>query len=660
MPGMTLRGVRRLRSVCVFLLFIAARASAADSLSDLTGPWQLLIDDFIVDAKSGLTRSYHAFEKHTGNPVLEADPDKCPWEVPNTYLYGTVLPTEDHTGYRMWYHVYSTAEGRTRSCYATSPDGVQWTKPPNLGIVTYNGSTANNIYTSIGSLVSVMHTPFNADPNRRYTFFAYGGGGFVGAWSPDATHWTKVSTKPLITGPDIGDVGHAAWDPFRERYIAYVKMPGYPDGLRCRSVAFSETTDFTSWPAPYLIMTPDAIDNRWVQAGTIQRTHFYGFCPFAYESQYIGFLWIFRATDGSGYNDGTIYAEVVSSRDAIHWTREEGDRPPLLPLGPPGAWDDSMVFTSTHPLKEGDTLRLYYGGFNDTHAQTQNWQAKIGLATLRKDGFASLDAGPTEGMVTTRKLAGTSGPLHVNYHATGGCLKAEVLDENSLTIPGYGRDDCTALQDDSVDQVVTWTGGQGLPTSSSPIRLRFILQGASLDQKASLYSFNAGPVINVVDPLTIPGQPVDCKTLPGSTATFTVQPNGMGPLTYQWQREGTDLVDDGRVTGATTATLNLTRASAADAGRYRCAVESPFGSAISNEALLTVNPPGDFDLDGDVDLEDFGHFQACLSGKYVPQDDPACQGARLDADNDVDQADLILFLRCMTAPGIPAGSDCAN
>ena len=54
-------------------------------------------------------------------------------------------------------------------------------------------------------------------------------------------------------------------------------------------------------------MTPDAIDDRWVPATTIQRTHFYGFCPFAYESQYIGFLWIYRATDLDGTNDGTIY-----------------------------------------------------------------------------------------------------------------------------------------------------------------------------------------------------------------------------------------------------------------------------------------------------------------------------------------------------------------
>lgn len=68
--------------------------------------------------------------------------------------------------------------------------------------------------------------------------------------------------------------------------------------------------------------------------------------------------------------------------------------------------------------------------------------------------------------------------------------------------------------------------------------------------------------------------------------------------------------------------------------------------------------PGDFDDDGDVDMDDFGHFQWCLSGSSVPQPDPACAGARLDGDSDVDEADLILFLECMSGANVPADPDC--
>ena len=53
--------------------------------------------------------------------------------------------------------------------------------------------------------------------------------------------------------------------------------------------------------------------------------------------------------------------------------------------------------------------------------------------------------------------------------------------------------------------------------------------------------------------------------------------------------------------------------------------------------------PADFDADSDVDLEDFAHFQACLTGPGVFTINPACGNADLDMDGDVDQADLLLF-----------------
>jgi hypothetical protein len=68
----------------------------------------------------------------------------------------------------------------------------------------------------------------------------------------------------------------------------------------------------------------------------------------------------------------------------------------------------------------------------------------------------------------------------------------------------------------------------------------------------------------------------------------------------------------------------------------------------------------DFDDDGDVDLEDFGHFQMCYSGSGEIQADPNCQDAILDNDSDVDANDLAIFLACMSGANVPADETCDN
>ena len=65
------------------------------------------------------------------------------------------------------------------------------------------------------------------------------------------------------------------------------------------------------------------------------------------------------------------------------------------------------------------------------------------------------------------------------------------------------------------------------------------------------------------------------------------------------------------------------------------------------------------DLDGDVDQEDFGYFQACLSGPDV-QLVPGCEGADLDSDGDAHQDDFGVCQACMSGANIPADPNCAN
>lgn len=90
-----------------------------------------------------------------------------------------------------------------------------------------------------------------------------------------------------------------------------------------------------------------------------------------------------------------------------------------------------------------------------------------------------------------------------------------------------------------------------------------------------------------------------------------------------------------------------------------------FEPSLATTGLLSVSnpvplPAGDMDRDGDVDMEDFGAFQACLSGPEIEQPDPLCILADMNMDMDVDQDDFGRLQACFSGPGLPADPNCAN
>lgn len=80
-------------------------------------------------------------------------------------------------------------------------------------------------------------------------------------------------------------------------------------------------------------------------------------------------------------------------------------------------------------------------------------------------------------------------------------------------------------------------------------------------------------------------QPQSLTVLKGTDASFSVTAGGDGPFTYQWRFGGTNIAN------ATNATVTLTSVQTNQAGLYSVVITSPYGSATSSNATLTVLDP---------------------------------------------------------------------
>jgi plastocyanin len=80
-------------------------------------------------------------------------------------------------------------------------------------------------------------------------------------------------------------------------------------------------------------------------------------------------------------------------------------------------------------------------------------------------------------------------------------------------------------------------------------------------------------------------QPASQTVTTGAAVTFTAAASGSPAPTYQWQKNGSNII------GATSASYPIASAATADAGTYSVVATNAAGSATSNNVVLTVNLP---------------------------------------------------------------------
>jgi hypothetical protein len=206
----------------------------------------------------------------------------------------------------------------------------------------------------------------------------------------------------------------------------------------------------------------------------------------AYESLLLGLftIWPGQPKDRAKPN----YVCLGFSRDGFHWHRP--DHRPFIDVSENyGDWNWGNVQSAGGGcLVVGDRLYFYVSGRAGVSGSSASGVCSTGLATLRRDGFASMDAGKTEGTLTTRSVRFSGKYLFVNVNSDAGELRAEVLDETSHVIAPFVRDNCFPVSVDRTLQLVQWKDAGDLSAvAGKPVRFRFYLTNGQL------YSFWVSP-----------------------------------------------------------------------------------------------------------------------------------------------------------------------
>jgi hypothetical protein len=496
------------------------------------GVRQLFLDDYTIAEVAHLTRTLQPVRKHPANPLLQAD---RPWEGGLIILDNAVAYDPGENLYKMWYFVPGfVLGGRRRTCYATSRDGITWERP-NLRLAEIGGSLENNVLPDHVS--HVLYCPeLRGEPARLvYKGVGYESSGQYVSFSRDGFVWTgkkflklphtdvfiPCKSTAIQRDPTRGGGAKPGSDPTAPdqspRYLGFARLMAQVGKFNRRVIFATASENFIDWTEPAMILKPDERDDemavervaalRGVVPGRPEDYHceFYHMVGFLYEGIYLGFLYVYDVNTTpfnreepvavpTTHGDGPRQVQLVASRDLRNWERV-GARESLIPLGPPDAWDRAMIGYNAVPILARNEIRIYYSGQSLTHgsphwmtrvAQVQAGQRKpdlssIGLGTLRRDGFVSLDAGEQEGYLLTKPFSLSGGQLHLNADAKGGMVRVAICDETGKTLTGFSSS--LPATDDALDAVITWKGRDPRSLVGQKVRLRLRAR------RAKIYAF---------------------------------------------------------------------------------------------------------------------------------------------------------------------------
>ncbi len=430
---------------------------------------QLFVDDFLI-AATDLERVYHQALYHPACPLVKPE---HPWEstakgaASMVFSDGVWFDPADRL-FKMWY----MAGYWGSTAYAFSEDGIRWIKPrldvvPGTNIVLDTPRGSTTVWLDLET----------SNPKRRFVLFRQRPTDpptFSLHYSSDGIHWGEEAER---SGP-AKDRSTMFYNPFRKMWVFSLK----DDNRNGRMRRYRESRD------PVAGMNWKRLDPLpWVSADRLdpQRDdlkkpcQLYNLDAAAYESLMLGLFTIWRGQPTDRPKPNEVIAAY--SRDGFHWHRP--DRRALVPVSEHyGDWNWGNVQSAGGCcVTVGDQLYFYVSGRAGAPGTKDSGVCSTGLATLRRDGFASMRAGDRPGTLTTRVLRFKGTRLFVNAAARKGELRVEALDRNGRVIEPFTRAGCVAVRGDATSMEVRWKKAANIAAlSNREVRFRFHLRAGDL------------------------------------------------------------------------------------------------------------------------------------------------------------------------------------
>jgi len=440
---------------------------------------QLLVDHFLVE-QTDLRRTFHAAEYYPLNPVLKAD-------RPHEFIEGVgkAMPFSDGIFYdpadnlfKAW---YSSANSTN---YATSSNGIVWKKPeldikPGTNIVVTGSRDSSTVWLDLDEKRA----------ERRYKMLLSRGHmkPMELFYSADGIHWGQPVDKSI----PWSDRTTFFRNPFLGKWVMSLRdhdwvpgqTPDMPNHIG-RMRRYLEVDDIGEglkhWKESVNWVGADRLDGRRIDLNV--RPQLYQLDAFPYESLMVGLFAIWRGQPSD--REKPNYISVGFSRDGFHWDRP--DRSTFLGISEKfGDWN----YANVQPvgggcLVVGDRLYFYVSGRAGHPTIRTSAHVTTGLATIRRDGFASMDALGRSGTLTTKPVQFSGRRLFVNVDSLAGDLMVEVLDRDGRALPGFRKEDSVPVRVNNTLQMVSWKRGADIASlANKPVRFRFYVR------EASLYSF---------------------------------------------------------------------------------------------------------------------------------------------------------------------------